>query len=97
MGRWARIASLAAAIHLPTLYVREFVEAGCLVSYAANLAANERRAAYFVDRILRSAKPADLPIEFPTKLEMVINLKTAEALGLTIAPTLLAQANEVIE
>jgi putative ABC transport system substrate-binding protein len=76
---------------------RLFAEAGGLISYGLNHAANFRRAAAFVDKILKGSKPADLPVEQPTKLELVINLKTAKALGLTIPPSLLLQADQVIE
>jgi putative ABC transport system substrate-binding protein len=93
-----RLAQLAAQHHVPTLYPwREFVEAGGLMSYGVNLASNLRRAAIYVDRILKGANPADLPVEQPTKLELVINLKTAKALGLTIPRSLLLQADQVIE
>jgi putative tryptophan/tyrosine transport system substrate-binding protein len=93
-----RITDFAAKRRLPGVFSnREFVEAGGLLSYAPSLTASWRRAAVFVDKILKGAKPGDLPIEQPSKFELVINLKTAKALGLTIPPSLLARADQVIE
>ena len=93
-----KIAALAAATRMPAIYgYREHVDDGGLASYGVDLRACFRRGAYFVDKILKGAAPSDLPVEFPTKLELVVNLKTARALGLTISPTLLARADEVIE
>jgi putative ABC transport system substrate-binding protein len=93
-----QIATFALASHLPTIYnFREHVEDGGLISYGVDLRQNFRRAAYFVDKILKGAKPADLPIEFPTKVELVVNVTTAKAIGLAIPPTLLGRADEVIE
>ena len=93
-----QIAAAALASRLPTVYVwREHVEAGGLISYGTDLRESYRRAAYFVDKILKGAKPADLPIEFPAKLELVINLTTAKALGIELPSALLARADKVIE
>ena len=92
-----RIVGLALKNRLPSVYLRkEFVDAGGLMSYGADLADSYRRVAYFVDRILKGAKPADLPIEQSTKFELVINLKTAKQIGLTIPPNVLARADRVI-
>jgi putative ABC transport system substrate-binding protein len=94
----ARIAEYAVKNRLPALCgLREYVEAGCLMGYSASVTDLWRRAAYFVDRILEGAKPADLPVEQPTKFEFVINMKTATALGLTIPSSLLLLADHVIE
>jgi len=93
-----RINILAVGARLPTMHgAREYVEAGGLISYGANLPDHFRRAAELVDKILRGAKPADLPVEQPTKFNLIINLTTAKALGLEVPPTLLARADEVIE
>jgi len=94
----APIAQLAVENRLPTSFAfREYVEAGGLSSYGANFSTMYRRAAEYTDRILRGAKPSDLPVEQSTKFDLVINLKTAKALGLTLPPMLIARADEVIE
>jgi putative ABC transport system substrate-binding protein len=93
-----RIIDLAAKAHLPAIYFnRVFAEAGGLLSYGPNISVSYRRAAVFVDKILKGANPADLPIERPTKIELIINLKTAKELGISLSPALLARADEVIE
>ena len=93
-----RINTLALAARLPTMHlVRDYVEAGGLMSYGPNFPDLFRRAAEIVDKILRGARPADLPVEQPTRFDLVINLTTAKALGLTLPPTVLARATEVIE
>jgi putative ABC transport system substrate-binding protein len=95
---WPQVAGLALAHKLPAISeIREFVLAGGLMSYGVRLFDLTRRMAHYVDRILRGTKVGDLPVEQPTKFELVINLRTAKALGLTIPPTLLARADEVIE
>ena len=94
----ARIADLLAQHRLPSMFgLRENVEAGGLLSYGPNVLASTRRAAVFVEKILKGARPADLPVEQPTTFEMVINLKAAKALGLTIPPSLLLRADQLIE
>ena len=93
-----RIVGFALKSRLPSMYYdREFVDAGGLMSYGADLADSYRRVAYYVDRILKGAKPADLPVEQPTKFEFVINLKTAKQIGLTIPPEVLARRTRLIK
>jgi putative ABC transport system substrate-binding protein len=93
-----RIVELTAKDRLPAIYWRrEFVEDGGLMSYGASVVDLYRRAAAYVDKLLKGAKPADLPVEQPTKFELVINLKSAKALGLTIPPAVLARADEIIQ
>jgi len=94
----ARVGDLALRSRLPSMVpTSDYVKAGGLMSYAPNSADNYRHAATYVDKILKGAHPGDLPIEQPTKFELVINLKTARALGLTMPPSLLARADQVIE
>jgi ABC-type uncharacterized transport system substrate-binding protein len=97
-GPYLPIVEYANNARLPTLYqVSQYVRAGGLISFGTDFPALFRRGAYYVDRILKGAKPADLPVERPTKFELLINLKTAKSLGVEIPPTLLARADEVIE
>ena len=92
------MADVALKARLPAMgAIPNYAESGFLVSYGASNIAWSHRSAYFVDRILRGARPADLPVEQPTKVELSINLRTAKALGLTIPPSLLARADQVIE
>ena len=93
-----RLVDLAAKNRLPAVYaLREFVDVGGLMSYGPDFADVWRRAATYVDKILKGAKPADLPVEQPTKFELVINLKAAKALGLTIPQSMLGRADEIIQ
>jgi putative ABC transport system substrate-binding protein len=97
-GERSRLAELAAKYRIPTMVSeRSFAKAGCLMTYGADFAVNFRRAAEYVDKILKGAKPADLPVEQPTKFELVINLKTAKALGLDVPFPFQQRADEVIE
>ena len=92
-----RIVDFATRSRLPMISeIREIAEAGRLMTYVASLSDNFRRAATYVDKILKGAKPADLPVEQPTKFELILNLKTTQALGITFPPTLLILADEVI-
>jgi len=98
MSMRARIVEFAREKRLPAIYeTREFVDAGGLMSYGPNVTAMTRRSAYYVDRILKGAKPADMPIEQPAKIELLVNLRTARALGVTIPPRVLANADQIIE
>jgi putative ABC transport system substrate-binding protein len=92
-----RIADFAIKSRLPSVSGRAYVDAGGLMSYGADLADSYRRVAYYVDRILKGAKPAELPVEQPTKFELVINLKTAKQIGLTIPQKVLTRADKVIK
>ena len=98
LGGRRKIVDFAAAHRLPTAFqIKEFVEAGGLMSYGLHYCQHYRRAATYVDKILRGTPPAELPVELPATFELVINLKTAKSLGLTVPPSLLAIADEVIE
>jgi putative tryptophan/tyrosine transport system substrate-binding protein len=97
-GQKSRIMALASTARLPVMAGQpEFAEAGALITYGIDVRDNYRRAAAYVDKILKGEKPSELPLELSTKLEMLINLKTAKALGLSVSGTLLAQADRVIE
>jgi putative tryptophan/tyrosine transport system substrate-binding protein len=97
-SRRARIVFLAAQNNIPTIgYLTEIPREGGLLSYGADTRDNYRRAASYVDRILRGTSPADLPVQLPVKFEVVVNLKTAKALGLTVPQSILLRADEVIE
>jgi putative ABC transport system substrate-binding protein len=97
-GQRSRLLDLAADRRLPAMYdLKAFVDAGGLISYGPDFASLFARVAYLIDKVLKGVRPADLPVEQPTKFELVINLKTAQALGLTVPQSLLAQADEVIE
>jgi putative ABC transport system substrate-binding protein len=92
------IISQAARYRVPTIYFnRSFADSGGLIVYGDVFAEQFRRAAEYIDRVLKGAKPADLPVQAPTKFELIVNLKTAKALGLSVPPTLLTRADEVIE
>ena len=91
------IANLSLRNRLPSIGAKEYAEAGGLIGYGVDILGLYRRAAYFVDRILKGAKPADLPVEQPTKFALIVNLRTAKALGRTIPETFLVRADEVIE
>jgi putative tryptophan/tyrosine transport system substrate-binding protein len=96
-ARRSAIAQFAQSNRLASMYAaREYVDAGGLISYGANVSDMFRRAATYVDKILKGARPADLPVEQPTKFELVVNLKTAKALGLTIPQSILVRADEII-
>ena len=98
LARLDLVARYAQQSRLPSIHgARQYVDAGGLMSYGPNTSDLFRRAATYVDKILKGAKPADLPVEQPTKFELVINLRTAKALGLTIPPSLLLRADEVIQ
>ncbi len=93
-----RLAELAMTSHLPMMCgPKQYVSAGCLMGYSADIADIFRRSAVYVDNILKGAKPADLPIEQPTKFQLVINLKTAKSLGVTLESSVLARADQVVE